>query len=859
MVNVAYLEYCQGDPYFYDLPRTLDESPFDIGELPPGWSTSTSPGWCHVAPPHLRLPVQGWKIHISTTPSDAEKALLLAAQVCFAQGLAFKFNATRHDLLARDAKYADRGGSGKFITVYPPDVAELERAVHSLAEATAGLEGPYVLSDLRWGEGPVHVRYGGFKPMFVEAEDGDTVPAIIGPDGALVPDPREPRFQPPAWASIPPFLAPTYTRYLEDDVELPFTVDEAVHFSNGGGVYLGSVPDRADRVIIKEGRRHAGLDGLLRSGHERVAHEAAIMRLLAGVPGVPEVVDLVDVWEHRFLAMTLVDGHSLPMDVSLNNPASSSAPSPEVISSYVDRATSIVAGVAEIVREAHARGVSIGDIQPQNVLVTEKPVVSVIDFEAARTSATARALGTPGFMAIHLSDRFGEDLFALHRIALYLFVPLNDVLSLAPGLAQAHLAFVEDFFGAAPAQLVRDLRAASGEPSHAHHDGFEVAPAGYFGTSQGRHGLARGMLSTIGRFHDRLFPGDIAQFRGDGSLDLWSGAAGAVLALHRAGHLPADVKQAFLDALPQNARLDSDALMTGSLGIATVLDELDCSTDLARWSERLVDHGPRVPVDSGLRAGLAGLLVGFLTLTRHEPGLGEVCGSLADQLADRVNRAYADPTDQASWKAGLFQGWSGAALALVLAADQLGREDLLDPAARAVRLDLSRCVEYEQDGSLQVDDDGRALPYLAHGSVGIAVAGQALLARRDDDELNAAMARLVRPALSNLYLCGGLTQGRGGMIAALGLVDQQYLPGPRHELIDRHVRRLDLYCPVRTDGAFLAGDQNLRFSADYATGAGGLLLALTPTTARVPWLPGFIPTHLFDPRSTGVCPDRLDP
>lgn len=854
MVNIAYLEYCQGDPYFYDLPRTLDETPFDVGELPPGWSTSTTPGWCHVAPPLLRLPVQGWKIHISTTPSHAEKGLHLAAQVCFAQSLAFKFNATRHDLLSRDAKYAARGGSGKFITVYPPDAAALERAVYSLAEVTAGLEGPYVLSDLRWGEGPVHVRYGGFKPMFAEADDGDAVPAIITPEGALVPDPREPRFQPPEWAAIPPFLASTYERYLKDDIELPFTVDEAVHFSNGGGVYIGAVPGRAERVIIKEGRRHAGLDGLLRSGHDRVAHEAAIMRLLAGVPGVPEVVGLVDVWEHRFLAMTRVDGHSLPMDVSLNNPASSSAPSPDVISRYVDRASTIVAGVADIVREAHARGVSIGDIQPQNILVTEHPDVSVIDFEAARTSATERALGTPGFMAIHLTDRFGEDLFALHRIALYLFIPLNDVLSLAPGLAEAHVAFVEDFFGPEPAQLVRDLRVASGEPSHSHHDGFEVAPAGHFGTSQGRRDLARGMLSTVGRFPDRLFPGDIAQFRGDGGLDLWSGAAGAVLALHRAGHLPPDVEQAFLNVLPRTARLKSDTLMTGSLGIATVLDELDRTTDLARWSERLVADGPRLPADSGLRAGLAGLLVGFLALMRHEPGLVDMCGDLADQLVDRVNRAYADPASQASWKAGLFQGWSGAALALVLAADQLGREDFLDPAARAVRLDLSRCIEYEQDGSLQVDDGGRALPYLAHGSVGIAVAGQALLAQRDDDELNAALPRLVRPALSNLYLCGGLTQGRGGMIAALGLIDPQYLPGPRDELISRHVRRLDLYCPVRSDGAFLPGDQNLRFSADYATGAAGLLLALTPSTTRVPWLPGFIPTRLFGPRSTGAVP-----
>ena len=80
--NVAYLEFCQGDPYFYDLPRVIDEAPFSVDPLPRGWSSSITEGWHHVRPPVLRLPVQGWKIHVSTTPQNAEMTLSRTAKAC---------------------------------------------------------------------------------------------------------------------------------------------------------------------------------------------------------------------------------------------------------------------------------------------------------------------------------------------------------------------------------------------------------------------------------------------------------------------------------------------------------------------------------------------------------------------------------------------------------------------------------------------------------------------------------------------------------------------------------------------------------------------------------------------------------
>src|SRR6266508_4343877 len=210
-MNHDYEAFCLAHPAFYDAAANSDaDEPYVLAErpAPAGWQRRTTNHWSIYTPIDHRLPLQGWKIHVSGCLDNAERIMQIVWDYCTAGDIAFKVLRSPRVVLARNAKYAPRGGSGKLVTIYPHDQAELERLCTELDGLLAGEPGPYILSDLRWGAGPVHVRYGGFAHRYCEDEQGAQVLAIEDADGALVPDVRGPVFSVPPWVTAPDCLGP---------------------------------------------------------------------------------------------------------------------------------------------------------------------------------------------------------------------------------------------------------------------------------------------------------------------------------------------------------------------------------------------------------------------------------------------------------------------------------------------------------------------------------------------------------------------------------------------------------------------------------------------------------------------------
>jgi len=207
--------YSLADRVFFEDPlRWRAEEAFELatGEVPDGWRRGGAGPWVMLRPEGIQLPKQGWKIHVSALPSNALEVLKPVADYLIEHKVAFKFLRGRALLHAYSMKYAPRAASGKLITIYPVDEAELERVLTGLDELVGGTDGPYVLSDLRFNNGPLYVRYGGFDKRYCVTEDGERELAVERPDGTLVPDERRPVFTVPDWVRLPAFLQPHQDR-----------------------------------------------------------------------------------------------------------------------------------------------------------------------------------------------------------------------------------------------------------------------------------------------------------------------------------------------------------------------------------------------------------------------------------------------------------------------------------------------------------------------------------------------------------------------------------------------------------------------------------------------------------------------
>jgi hypothetical protein len=175
--------------------------------------------------------------------------------------------------------------------------------------------------------------------------------------------------------------------------------------------------------------------------------------------------------------------------------------------------------------------------------------------------------------------------------------------------------------------------------------------------------------------------------------------------------------------------------------------------------------------------------------------------------------------------AGLLRGSSGPALMFLRMSADAGDSRLLDLAATALRQDLRRCVHREEDGALEVNEGWRTMPYLADGSVGIAVALDEYLARRDDPDFAQASADAHKAAEAQFYIEPGLFYGRAGMILYLS---RAHAPGTarRDPVVAAQIRRLAWHAMTYEGHLAFPGEQLLRLSMDLTTGTAGVLLAL---------------------------------
>jgi len=839
-VTEQYEAYCLADPLFYDTPSQRPtrnpDFPITKRETPPAWDHEPSDTWMYYAPTDRALPPQGWKIHVSSGLADAERTLETVWDYCVPRRLAFKFLRNQATMIMLNSKSAFRGSSGKLVTIYPADQNQFELTLKELDGLLAGVRGPYILSDLRYGDGPLFVRYGGFAERYCLANGTRTL-ALEDAGGNLVPDVRGPVFALPPWVTLPEFLTPHLAaRSAVTTTDLPYRIESALQFSNGGGVYYGHDTRTGEAVVLKEGRPYAGLDSAERDAVTRIAHERDILECLAGLDVVPAVRDHFLLGDHQFLVQEFVDGNPLQRELVYRYPLTHPDCTERDLAEYVGWALEMLRRVDAAVDALHERGVVFGDLHPENILVTPETRTVLIDFEVATLAEdNGRAtLAHPAYQAP--SDRRGIDVdrYALACLHLGMFAPQLTAMGRLDAGKVRQLAdmIIESF--PVPADVIEPavdtiLGSARKRDSAASPSPLRELPMpGVQPWDRVRESMCRAVVaSATPDRDDRLFPGDIAQFKPGGGINVAHGAAGVLFALSAtgAGRFPEYEKWLRERALRTVADVPP-GFYDGLHGVAHVLAHLGHEQDALDVVERAMT-APLDTVELGLYSGLAGIGLNLLHFADRtgDTTFADLAARVVDIVSDRLGGVTDVPEISGGDNphAGLMFGSSGPALLFVHAYERTGDASLLGLAEIALRQDLRRCIRVK-DGTLQVNQDWRTLPYLDEGSVGIALALDRYLTHCPDDELRSALGELRAVTRSDYFVQSGLFTGRAGMIACAGMAERtDDRPSPAtHRLL----RGLRWHALSHAGGLAYPGNQLLRLSMDLATGSAGVLLAV---------------------------------
>ncbi|MEU6816089.1 class III lanthionine synthetase LanKC [Streptomyces sp. NPDC046860] len=846
MERANHLAYCRAGVRFYDHPaasRAGTPFPATGRPAPAGWQRVENSSWVYLSPEGLRLPGQGWKIHVSATADDAAEVIDTVWEYCLSRSLTFKFLPNSRVHQSTNSKYAPRGSSGKLITLYPVDDAELKDVLEELGPLLTHHTGPYILSDLRWRQGPLYLRYGGFARRECLSANGDRTAAVARPDGVLVPDERAPVFKIPEWAPVPGFIAEQIAagHASADEPAFPYTMEKALHYSNGGGIYLATDNATGRRVVLREARPLAGLDGAGDDAVTRLHREAATLRRLAHLDSVPALLGTFTAWEHHFLVQEYIEGQTLQQFTATANPLNRPGRDAGERQEYVDTVLDILDQLERVLDAVHATGTVFGDLSPSNVMLRPDGRVALIDFEIAYRPGTddpEPSIATPGFVAGHAVG-FERDRYALDSLRLALFLPLTTTLDIDPARAAQLVEAAAGLFPL-PATLTDRVRAALTPPGiptrtdRAIPDLFAAA-ADAPGSARARE-LERALVTAIRAAAtperlDRLFPGEPAALH-DGGHTLAHGAAGVLYALTVTGH---ETDPGHHEWLWQAARRDEQprpGLYDGLHGVAHTLRLLGRPDQALDVLNRAIDLTTEA-TPSGMHDGLAGIGLNLRHLARalDIPGLHSEALRTGELLAARLTGVTRTP----AVRAGLMRGWSGPALFFLGLYEDTGETRWLDLARQAIHLDLAHC---RRVGTALTPSDGtRPLPTLGGGAAGIAVALSAYLGHRPEEELSGTLDALHSALDMDFTVHSGLVAGRAGLAAALAHNRAADRDPALAAALTAHIRDLAWHALSQDGGIAVIGAQNMRLSMDLATGTAGILHALHTVSDGLPVLP----------------------
>jgi len=827
------------------------------------WEVSREAGiWTQCTPKVHGVPSQGFKIHLSASPENADLILNSVLPVLDQAQVSFKVLVDRGVLEFANSQAFPLSACGKFITIYPQDLGQFKRLMRLLHERTQGFEGPYILSDKRYpGSRVLHYRYGAFTNIPSLNVYGEMEPCVLGDDGYLVRDARSAHFG-AKWTVEDP-----YGQAEEAPGEIilnkRYLAKTALARSAKGGVYVCEDLETGRDVVVKEARPYV-------NGNELNAHGALVylgnefdvLKRLEGCDVAPHALDYFQEWEHHFLVMERIHGKPLP---NLRGQEGFSL----LLKTDYDQQElhqccyeylHIVDCLVNAIDAIHRRGVVVNDLAPQNILISEdRKIVHLIDFESAFVdgeNGLVVPIGTAGFNEQDLRDggkpRPEADWHTLSNVVFDLLCPAGLFLGCSfvsdpsdrraqmmaqmcrqKGIPSSFVSLVSEIAkGAGPARQALEVARES--------VAFATVPTAHPRPDLSSTALDKALASLVRGVEgeactDRIDTRPARDYRAFSTnpLSLAFGLSGmAHFLLQARGSVPDALENRLLEEAERITPADyTPSLYLGIGGVAWVLSELGHEHTVETiWQK--ARHSRLLYQSLDMFHGAAGW--GLSNIRLHlkwgKPQYLEEAQRAAQVIKGRLKAhdgAYYFENVDGNIYLGYGHGSSGASLFFAHLFQVTGDADHLATAEALLAFDLARAES--RPGQTLVwrrrwsqAPDVMVAPYMKFGNAGV---GSVLLRMY---QITAKEAYLDQARSAAEYLKGkwsvftGLFTGMAGL-AELQL-DMYQVTGESAYLDEAHyfAERMEPYRVGLGNGSLFPGEELIRLSADYGTGAAGV-------------------------------------
>ncbi|BFH68402.1 hypothetical protein J27TS7_48690 [Paenibacillus dendritiformis] len=842
--NMLYHQYLKPNSEYYEKMSATVKA-YEVNEIPDTYAviSDNDSVWKHYHVKGLTLPEQGWKIHVTATLEDSQGVLEKVSRLCIDRKIDFKHLKDRNSFLEMNSKNANRASSGKFITIYPLNNESFVDLLELISSTVRDFQkGPYILNDKRWKNSNVFYRYGGFKSIINEHGEH----CIRDNQGNLIKDQRTPFYQ------VPDFVKDfdDYLNTINNDLETKadgnlekYEIETALTYSNAGGVYLATRKKDNMKVIIKEARPKAGLDGVGQDALSRQKIEYDALKKLKDVPGVVNLIEYFQEWEHCFLVEEFIEGQDLRQWMARDFPFIKDS---DRLRDHAEKVKKILLQLFSLIHNIHKNGVAMGDLQPSNVMVTEDLTVRIIDFETAMpvSSEDNPSMATTGFVSREMKVSGARDWFGLKKIILFLALPVLSSEDLEGYLQSNHFNWIKENYGDSFYRFIVDLQEKCNKRIN---DYQKYTPKEInlcdqpsdFNISSIIDKLIKGIENNLTN-DERFINGDIRQFMMSGAkFNFLTGGSGAAFTLTKKQSKTVEVDQWIQSFLLDNLdRIEDNGLLTGKTGILALLYEKGYKEVVFNEMKVLKDNINETNIS--LRSGLSG--IGLFVISLYLETENKEYLQFAKEIEELIecNRVKGEPLRVSDWMAvniGAIDGLSGVALFYSALYSATNNKKYLKKAELLLKEDLESTKKDDASGVLQtLDKRNRLLPYLSGGSIGIAISIWFLNHVSGQDLYKEEMDAILKLSKICCTISGSLFDGAGSFLLIPSMVERSK---KREKMVSEVLELLNIFLIEKNGYYVYPGQFSFRLADDVYTGSSGIILALMGVVKDNPlyWLP----------------------